>query len=116
MIEDPKTSSVLYLVGRYRGKGSVIRFNKRDGTVRWHAQYDKMTRINSIFSPKEGNDLFLCGEFQPNEAKDSDKVLEDASNVAYKAVIARMKDDGDVSWVITASGKHPLYDGTTYMD
>ena len=27
-----------------------------------------------------------------------------------------MKDDGDVSWIITASGKHPLYDGTTYND
>ena len=27
-----------------------------------------------------------------------------------------MKDDGDVSWIITASGKHPLYDGVTYND
>ena len=25
-----------------------------------------------------------------------------------------MKDDGDVSWIITATGVHPLYDGTTY--
>ena len=116
ILEDPKQNSVLYLVGRYRGKGSVIRFNKRDGSVRWHAQYEKITRINSIFSPKEGNDLFICGEFQPNEAKDAEKVLEDASNVKYQSVMARMKDDGDVSWVISASGKHPNFDGTTYVD
>ena len=25
--------------------------------------------------------------------------------------MARMKDDGDVSWIITATGKHPLYGG-----
>lgn len=117
MMEDPKTLSVLYLIGRYRGKGSVIRFQKRDGNVRWHAQYEKMTRINSVFSPKDGNDLFLCGEFQPNEAKDPDsKIAEDASNVKYQAVMARMKDDGDVTWVISASGKHPNNDGVTYMD
>jgi hypothetical protein len=25
-----------------------------------------------------------------------------------------MKDDGDISWIITSTGKHPLYDGSTY--
>jgi len=40
IVADPKQQSVLYLIGRYRGKGSVIRFNKRDGSIRWHAQFD----------------------------------------------------------------------------
>lgn len=39
------------------------------------------------------------------------------SKVNFKATFARLKDDGDVSWIITASGRHPLYDnGVTYND
>ena len=30
--------------------------------------------------------------------------------------MARMKDDGDVSWIITATGKHPLYSAGTRED
>ena len=30
--------------------------------------------------------------------------------------MARMKDDGDVSWIITATGKHPLYYPGTMED
>jgi len=114
LVADPKQQSVLYLIGRYRGKGSVIRFNKRDGTIRWHAQYDKMSRIHSVSQAADDDDLFICGDYQPNE------VLGDTapygSNVNYKAVMARMKDDGDISWIVTSTGKHPLYDGTTYED
>ena len=60
---DPKQQSQLYLIGRYRGLGSVIRFNKRDGTVRWHAQFDKFSRINSVAQAKDDDDLFLCGDY-----------------------------------------------------
>ena len=40
IVPDPKQQSALYLIGRYRGKGSVIRYNKRDGSIRWHAQFE----------------------------------------------------------------------------
>jgi len=59
------------------------------------------------------DDLFLCGYYQPNEATDS--TTED-STIVYRAVMARMKDDGDVSWIITATGKHPLYSAGTRED
>ena len=39
---------VLYMIGRYQGKGSVIRFNKRDGQIRYHASITEMSRINSV--------------------------------------------------------------------
>ena len=41
--------------------------------------------------------------------------MED-STINYRAVMARMKDDGDVSWIITATGKHPLYSENTFED
>ena len=70
-----------------------------------------MSRIHSVSQAKDDDDLFICGDYQPNEVTDTAPY---GSNVAYKAVMARMKDDGDISWIITSSGKHPLYDGTTY--
>ena len=48
IVPDPKTQSTLYMIGRYRGKGSVMRFNKRDGSIRWHAQYESMSTIVSV--------------------------------------------------------------------
>jgi len=112
ILPDPKQTSALYLVGRYRGLGSVIRFNKRDGTVRWHAQFNKMSRINSVSQSANDDDIFICGDYQPNEKTDVEPY---DSKVLYKATMARLKDDGDVSWIITASGRHPLYDnGVTY--
>lgn len=114
IVADPKTQSALYLLGRYRGQGSVIRFNKRDGQVRWHAQFNQMSRINSYSQAANDDDLFICGEYQPNEASDTEPYT--GSNVEFRAVFARMKNDGDVSWIISATGKHPLYDGVDYMD
>jgi len=39
------------------------------------------------------------------------------SKVNYKAVIARLRDDGDVGWIVEATGRHPKYDaGITYND
>ena len=90
----------------------MIRFNKRDGSVRWHAQYEQMSRIHSYSQAAGDDDLFLCGDYQPNELSLDTEPYGD--NVNYQAVFARMKDDGDVSWIITATGVHPLYDGTTY--
>ena len=60
---DPKQQSALYLIGRYRGKGSVLRFNKRDGSIRWHAQFEQMSSIMSVSQAIEqgDDDLFLCG-------------------------------------------------------
>ena len=86
-----------------------MRFNKRDGSIRWHAQFDKMSRINSVyFNQTRSRDLFICGDYQPNELTDGE--ISD-SQVNYQAVISSLGDDGDVNWIITASGRHPMYDG-----
>ena len=29
-----------YMIGQYRGKGSVMKLNKRDAALEWHAQYE----------------------------------------------------------------------------
>ena len=72
-----------------------------------------MSRIMSVAQSPGDDDLFLCGDYQPNEASDTAPY---GSNVLFKAVIARMNNEGEVSWIITSSGKHPLYDGTNYQD
>ena len=39
------------------------------------------------------------------------------SKVNYKAIISRLRDDGDVGWIVEATGRHPKYDaGVTYND
>jgi hypothetical protein len=73
IVPDPKQPSQLYLIGQYEGYGSVMRFNKRDGNVRWHAKFDKMTRINSVAQAAYDDDLFLCGDYQPNALTDTAK-------------------------------------------
>lgn len=73
-----------------------------------------MSRIHSYSQAYGDDDIFICGDYQPNEITDTEPYT--GSNVEFRAVFARMKDDGDVSWIITATGKHPLYDGTDYMD
>jgi len=116
IVPDPKQQSALYMIGRYRGMGSVIRFNKRDGSVRWHAQFNKMSSITSVSQALQqyDDDLFLCGYYQPNEGTTDSTTID--STVNFQAVMARMKDNGDVSWVITATGKHPFYSANTLED
>jgi len=48
MHADPKDSSVLYLTGRIRGFGSVVRFQKREMNIRWWAKFNQLTKIYAI--------------------------------------------------------------------
>ena len=73
-----------------------------------------MSRINSVAQAKGDDDLFICGDYQPNETTDTEPY---DSKVNYQAVMARLRDDGDVGWIVTATGRHPQYDaGVTYND
>ena len=67
-----------------------------------------MSRIVSTSQAANDDDLFLCGDSITDEQDYSEPY---GSDVEIKATIARMKDDGDVSWIVTMSGEHPLYDG-----
>jgi len=113
ILSDPKSIAYLFLVGRHNGLGSVMKFGKRDGSVRWHAQFNKMSNINSVSQNKNRGKMFLCGDYQPNESTDVEPY---GSKVNYRAVIAEL-DDGDASWIVEVSGRHPYYDsGVTYND
>jgi len=105
MTPDPRQTSQMYMIGRYRGLGSIYRFNKRDGSLRWHAQFTEMSRINSVAVTESINDLFICGEYQPNEANDA---TPPAITIEYQATIARIDDEGEPQWIIKSSGAHPL--------
>lgn len=73
-----------------------------------------MSRINSVSQARNDDELFLCGDYQPNESTDTEPY---DSKVNYRAVMARLRDDGDVSWIVEATGRHPNYDaGVTYND
>ena len=37
-----------YVSGTYRGLGSVMKFYKKNGILRWHAQLDSMTKVDAI--------------------------------------------------------------------
>jgi len=62
-LPDPTSSNSMYMIGRYRGLGSVLKFNKRDGSIRWHAQFEKMSHIHAVSQAAGDNDLFICGDY-----------------------------------------------------
>ena len=86
----------LLSIGRYRGKGSVMNFNKSDGVVKWHAEFENVSAINAHAQDFESDELFICGHWQPDEA-----------SLKYTGVIARMMSDGEVEWLRTISGINP---------
>lgn len=108
MHADPKDDQVLYLSGRLQGAGSVIRFQKRDATVRWWAKFKLLSNIYAFAQgPTDGN-LFVCGDYQPNEAATSsvpDTAPYETSE--FQAGFARMTNDGEVRWFKMFTGTNP---------
>ena len=90
---DPKRPEDMFMIGRYHGKGSVMSFKKIDGEIKWHAQFETISTINAFSQAGSDGLIYLCGHYQPNEATDTQG---GGSSVNYKAVIARMSDDGEV--------------------
>ena len=71
------------------------------------ASFDEVSRFNA-FSQADNDDLYLCGEWQPNELEDGD--FDEASS-EFKAVVARIDDYNDLDWIVNISGPRsdPLY-------
>lgn len=108
---DPKDDQVLYMTGRLQGAGAVIRFQKRDATVRWWAKFILLSNIYAFAQgPTDGN-LFVCGDYQPNEATTS-SVPDTApyENSEFQAGFARMTNDGEIRWFKMFSGQNPSLD------
>jgi len=114
MHADPKDDQVLYLTGRLRGYGSVVRFEKRDFSIRWWAQFNLLTKIYAYANGVTDESLFVCGDYQPDEVSSevNTGVPDTAPYVAvtYRAGIARIQNDGEIRWFIKMSGDNPDYD------
>ena len=108
---DPQEPSALYLIGRYRGLGSVMKYNKIDGSIQWHAQFEQMSRINSVSIDE--SDIFVCGDVIhiSDESKDYDPFTSD---IKIKSQIARMQNDGEVDWIIKVASQNSFHNGAIY--
>ena len=71
-----------------------------------------MSRINSVSISDKMNDLFVCGDWQPNEATD-DMFLPNNPDIEYQAAVARINDDGRPAWILRSSDAHPFYTTAT---
>ena len=82
-----------------------MRFNKLEANIEYHAQFESMDSIESVSqaSSLDGDSLFLCGA------------------LAQQAVMARMRNDGEVMWITTSINDGRMYDmnkcmGITYNE
>jgi hypothetical protein len=98
---DPKDEQVIYLTGRYYGRGSVMRFQKRQAKLRWYAQFGQMTSIRAYAQVPNDEHFLVCGDYL---------VVDEATDLAtaqYTAALARMKNDGDIKWYASITGTNP---------
>ena len=56
------------LIGRYRGKGSVLNFDKKDGTVKWHAEFETVSAINAHSQDFESGEQLNMNNEPKNES------------------------------------------------
>jgi hypothetical protein len=113
MHPDPKDPMVLYLTGRLRGFGSVVRFQKRDFRIRWWAQFNQLTKIYAVAYGETDDNMFVCGDYQPYESQsNANPDTAPYTSVEYQAGIARLSNDGDVKWFINMQGQNPDLDYT----
>ena len=89
----------------------VTKFQKNFGNATWGITFDdQISRINA-YQIDSTNDLYVCGDYQPNEATDVTTV---DSSVEYRAVVSKIAiDSGAVSWIVEMTGSNPLYNGST---
>jgi len=66
---DPDDDQVLYMSGRLQGAGSLIRFAKNDGDIRWWAKFKLLSNIYAFAYGTDDN-LFVCGDYQPSEKEE----------------------------------------------
>ena len=98
---NPRRIQSLYLIGQYRGKASVIEYDKRDGDITMHGAFNIMTTVNAYAMVPLSGDLFLCGDYQSDNPSDDD--------FEYRAVFGRLSDSSKkLLWMSTLSGGHPL--------
>jgi hypothetical protein len=98
---DPKDEQVIYLTGRYYGRGSVMRFQKRQAKLRWYAQFGQMTSVRAFAQVPDDEHFYVCGDYL------HDDTATDLVTAQYSAALARMKNDGDIKWYASITGTNP---------
>ena len=101
------------MTGTYRGLGSVMKFYKRNGVLRWHAQLDTMTRVDAIAywkTSRQGR-FFGCGSNNYDDRAVSPGVRPSNSDAWFFSMDA----DGQLNWLLNLAGK-PLADDTLLSD
>lgn len=87
--------------GTYRGVGSVMKFYKKNSALRWHAQLDKMTRVDSIaVRPGKRGLFFGCGQ---NNFEDRGVLVEDRDRTS-EAWFFSMDTAGSANWMMKLAG------------
>ena len=97
--------------GRLQGAGSLIRFAKNDGDIRWWAKFKLLSNIYAYAYGTDDN-LFVCGDYQPSEKEEvaeNGGITDSApyEDVEFKAGIARMNNRGELKWFNLMSGTNP---------
>ena len=89
------------MAGKYRGTGSVMKFDKKNAQLRWYTRLDKLTQVNAIATVVDPREKYFFGCGQDNYA-DRDRNSRD--NDAW---IFRINDDGEMHWSLELSGRGP---------
>ena len=105
---DPTDDQVIYLTGRYYGRGSVMRMKKRDARIRWFAYFGQMHNIRGYSQVPNDEHMYVCGDYQYTETAALEPA--DLSVAAYSAAVARMRNDGTIKWYLSIAGTNPSGD------
>ena len=91
-----------YVSGTYRGVGSVMKFYKKNGILRWHAQLDLMTRVDAIaaWQTSKSGKFFGCGSNNYDDRGLSPGLRPSDS----EAWLFSMEADGQVNWLLKLAG------------
>ena len=91
-----------FVSGTYRGVGSIMKFYKRNAALRWHAQLDKMTRVDAIAvrQPAVGGHFFGCGQ---NNSDDRGLSSTERYRIS-EAWLFSMDSDGEARWIMRLAG------------
>lgn len=99
-------NDIFYLSGRYEGKASVMKFQKRTGRLEWWAKFSKMTSIRAITAVPNDSIFYGCGDYQENE--DVTGIDDLDTETIYSAGIFKMQSDGSVKWFMKIAGNNPV--------
>jgi len=98
----PYENDSIFIAGKYRGNGSVMKFNKRSANLHWYTRFDKFTQVNAIATVPDIREeyMFGCGQ-ESYEDRDRN------GNRENEGWIFKLNDYGDMYWALQIEGGRP---------